>query len=62
MLFKDIKMLIFTPCKVCIGEYTSGFLNIRQIKDYDEKEVIGIRSSRWSDISNEAYILVSLRG
>lgn len=62
MLFKDLKMLIFSPCKVCIGTFTSGYLNIRQIKDYDEKEVIGVRSTRWSDDSNETYILVSLKG
>lgn len=62
MLFKDLKMLIFSPCKVCIGTFTSGYLNLRQIKDYDEKEVIGVRSSRWPDDSNDTYIIVSLKG
>lgn len=43
MRFKELRQLIFTPCKVIIGRDESLFLNTHEETDYDEREVIGIR-------------------
>lgn len=59
MRFKELRQLIFTPCKVIIGRDESLFLNTHEETDYDEREVIGIRiRDRIIGYTSSSYIEV----
>lgn len=47
MLFKDLRKLIYCPCKCVYGPHTSNWIDtLKEHTKYDDDEVIGIRVRR----------------
>ena len=58
MKFKELRDLIYSPCKVVLKN-RSNFVSTHEATEFDECIVIGIRSK--SDASCEEYIEVNLK-
>ena len=44
MKFKELRKNIYCPCKVIHEDKTSSFINTYKSTNFDDKQVVGIRS------------------